>query len=198
MTQNFERQVVVADHHGQRFRENPLKRFLALIKKTSADPYKNFCFMEEKLEYMPEMDIKKYLSLYSTWRPNSNDLFVQKCDQFISEIINDYTHLNELNKRQKKIIELYKCVSSSSQFIIWDNPQEDLDQKDIENLKEIISIMLEKQEKSVYISSSDINQWVDIATHYCVKEDGSDFLVENKMTTFNKPKNTDQNFLKAS
>ena len=120
--------------------------------------------------------IKKYgIVDYKTMHLNA-----QKMLKSINVTLNSESIVGELNTSQWQIIEICKALAKKQKFIVMDEPTASLDEKQIDNLFDIINTLKSNGIGIIYISHK-LNEIIKISDRITVLKDGKIKKTLNKV-----------------
>jgi ABC-type lipoprotein export system ATPase subunit len=182
VTIKFENKIILLNKKNTDVHANTLKFFLSMLKNNKINPFKSFTYIETDQDYLPSIEIKDYLGLHISGHYFlEQSLFKTKCEEMYKLAINSHHHISELDERSKKLLEFYKAFTTSSKYIICDLPESHLNQEDIELVKEIMYLVAKDQNKTILLATNDEHSWLNIATHFCEKNENRIDLISNEL-----------------
>lgn len=129
------------------------------------------------LRYLPQFNfIPKTLSLNKIF----NDFNLNYSDftkTFIEFIGRQKEKINKLSGGERRLIELYVIVKSSSQFVMLDEPFTHLNPLQIDKVKQLL--IEEKQNKGLLITDHIFNHILDIADNLYILANGKTHLIKH-------------------
>ena len=130
------------------------------------------------LRYLPQFNfIPKHLSLKRIFQDFELDYasFEKRFSGFSSRYM---SVISSLSGGEKRLVELYIVATSTSQFVILDEPFTHLNPIQIEQVKELL--VEEKTNKGLLITDHMYKHIIDISNEMYVLANGKIFLIKNR------------------
>lgn len=176
------------DQHDQQFNiNNGLKEFMYFLKSkgihTNIDfSYSNFddslhCHLSIKdnfiLDAIPtslikdsEINLNEFIK--SLQNHHLKDLIVKLGDL--------HRPVSELSDEQKKLTSIIKVILSQSKYLFLDNPDEFINNTDLEQIKKCIKYEVKNNARIVMLKSARKLLWPDLVTNIVTKDESHNFV----------------------
>lgn len=170
-----------------------LKDFIQFMKFIGHQSAK-FSHVSDNCSLLNTLTIEENIVLESTKLKFSKDkkLNLKECiknikNPFIEQLLRTIPDLHlyptDLNKEQQKVVDLIKGLLQNTKFLFLQSPETLLSPFSQELVSNAILEEVSKQEKIVFISTSNSSPWTEIITKIIFRNEENEFRITNASKT---------------
>ncbi len=174
------------------YQTNPVKNFLHFLKIREINENIKFSYAQDEASLHERINIKENILIDSPPQTfinlkNKNfDNHIKKIpNHFLVKLLKRVFPLerlpHQLNEEERKMAVLVKCLLSPSKYLFLDSPEKNLSTGNLAIFKQSLIYESYYSNKTILITSSNHEAWLDMATSTVRREDKTHFKVEQNI-----------------